>query len=111
MYGWRAHRQRLTAIAAHPNELLVATAGRGHVGGQDQEVVRCWNLADTAAGDMNPSFSSCASSSFLSEPHMMLHGLCYSWHVNVLQLLFDSLGGYCHDENAVDKTLACMHLC
>ena len=51
LYGWRAHRQRLTAIAAHPNELLVATAGRGHVGGQDQEVVRCWNLADAAAGD------------------------------------------------------------
>ena len=53
IYGWRAHRQRLTAIAAHPNELLVATAGRGHVGGQDQEVVRCWNLADAAAGDLS----------------------------------------------------------
>ena len=62
LYGWRAHRQRLTAIAAHPNELLVATAGRGHVGGQDQEVVRCWNLADAAAGDPYPSMSSSCSS-------------------------------------------------
>lgn len=51
VYGWRAHRQRLTAIATHPNETMVATAGRGHVmGGQDQDVVRCWNLADAAAG-------------------------------------------------------------
>lgn len=50
VYGWRAHRQRLTAIATHPNESMVATAGRGHVAGQDQEVVRCWNLADAAAG-------------------------------------------------------------
>lgn len=57
MHGWRGHRQRLTAIAAHPNELLVATAGRGHVGGQDQEVVRCWNLADAAAGNLYPSSS------------------------------------------------------
>ena len=56
LYGWRAHRQRLTAIAAHPNELLVATAGRGHVAGQDQEVVRCWNLADAAAGDLHLTF-------------------------------------------------------
>lgn len=54
VHGWRAHRQRLTAIAAHPDELLVATAGRGHVGGQDQDVVRCWNLADTAAGVPSP---------------------------------------------------------
>ena len=50
VYGWRAHRQRLTAIATHPNESMVVTAGRGHVGGQDQDVVRCWNLADAAAG-------------------------------------------------------------
>ncbi len=50
MYGWRAHRQRLTAIATHPNEHMVATAGKGHVAGQDQDVVRCWNLADAAAG-------------------------------------------------------------
>lgn len=55
VHGWRAHRQRLTAIAAHPDELLVATAGRGHVAGQDQDVVRCWNLADAAAGVTFPS--------------------------------------------------------
>ena len=50
VHGWRAHRQRLTAIATHPNEQAVATAGRGHVNGQDQEVVRCWSLAQAAAG-------------------------------------------------------------
>ena len=50
VYGWRGHRQRLTALASHPNEQLVATAGRGHVGGQDQEVVRCWSLATAATG-------------------------------------------------------------
>ncbi|KAL0056421.1 hypothetical protein WJX82_011195 [Trebouxia sp. C0006] len=50
VYGWHAHRQRLTAIATHPNESMVATAGKGHVGGQDQDVARCWNLADAAAG-------------------------------------------------------------
>ena len=62
VYGWRAHRQRLTAIATHPNESMVATAGRGHVGGQDQDVVRCWNLADAAAGLLSLMSPTCAYS-------------------------------------------------
>ena len=63
VYGWRAHRQRLTAIATHPNETMVATAGRGHVmGGQDQDVVRCWNLADAAAGLLSWMSPTCACS-------------------------------------------------
>ncbi len=62
VYGWRAHRQRLTAIATHPNASMVATAGRGHVGGQDQDVVRCWNLADAAAGLLSMLSPTCACS-------------------------------------------------
>lgn len=82
MYGWRAHRQRLTAIAAHPNELLVATAGRGHVGGQDQEVVRCWNLADAAAGvTCTPLLLPMIHLHSCLRPIMMPHALCLSSHV------------------------------
>jgi len=62
VYGWRAHRQRLTAIATHPNESMVATAGSGHVAGQDQDVVRCWNLADAAAGLLSLMSPTCAYS-------------------------------------------------
>ena len=65
VYGWHAHRQRLTAIATHPNESMVATAGKGHVGGQDQDVARCWNLADAAAGLLSILSPTCA--------HSMLH--------------------------------------
>ena len=50
VYGWRAHRQQLSRLTAHPSELLVATAGRGNVAGQELDVVRCWNLAYAAAG-------------------------------------------------------------
>ena len=50
VYGWRAHRHRLSSLLAHPNELLVATAGRGNIAGQELDVVRCWNLAYAAAG-------------------------------------------------------------
>lgn len=51
VHGWRGHRQQLTKLKAHPNELLIATAGRGNVAGQELEVLRCWNLAYAAAGD------------------------------------------------------------
>lgn len=51
VYGWRGHRQQLSRLTAHPNELLLATAGRGNVAGQELEVLRCWNLAYAAAGN------------------------------------------------------------
>lgn len=50
VYGWRGHRQQLSRLTAHPDELLVATAGRGNVAGQELHVVRCWNLAYASAG-------------------------------------------------------------
>ncbi|KAK9824404.1 hypothetical protein WJX72_010051 [[Myrmecia] bisecta] len=47
---WRAHRERLQALAVDEASGLVVSAGRGHVGGREAEVLRCWQMADASAG-------------------------------------------------------------
>ena len=59
VYGWRGHRQQLSRLTAHPDELLVATAGRGNVAGQELHVIRCWNLACASAGRSPLQAASC----------------------------------------------------
>lgn len=50
VHKWRAHRERMRAMAVSGDESTVVTAGRGLVNGRDAEVVRCWRLSDGAPG-------------------------------------------------------------
>ena len=50
VHSWRAHRERMRALAVTGSEGTVVTAGRGLVNGRDSEVVRCWRLSDGAPG-------------------------------------------------------------
>ncbi|EFJ45702.1 hypothetical protein VOLCADRAFT_93838, partial [Volvox carteri f. nagariensis] len=49
VHSWPAHRDRIRALAAHPGECAVLTAGRGMVAGREGPVVRVWSLADCQA--------------------------------------------------------------
>ena len=50
VHGWQAHRERLRAIAADADEQVLVSSGRGNVNGREAEVLRCWSIADAAAG-------------------------------------------------------------
>lgn len=50
VHGWQAHRERLRAIAADTEEQVLVSSGRGNVNGREAEVLRCWSIADAAAG-------------------------------------------------------------
>ena len=50
VHGWQAHRERLRAIAADAEEQVLVSSGRGNVNGREAEVLRCWSIADAAAG-------------------------------------------------------------
>ncbi|GIL93181.1 hypothetical protein Vretifemale_20578, partial [Volvox reticuliferus] len=49
VHSWPAHRDRIRAVAVHPGECAVLTAGRGMVGGREGPVVRVWSLSDCQA--------------------------------------------------------------
>ena len=52
IHGWRAHRDGMRALMADPEEQMLVTAGRGHVSGREAEVLRCWSIAEAAAGTL-----------------------------------------------------------